>query len=499
MNKNEQLRWPVHALASRAFAEISTMTVLPLLEKVEQPGFFFLELFETADDAVLLSNSEGQVLFANAQTANLFGYSRAELFGRPIELLLAQRFRESCDASNAIHRSATEFQLSGCSKEIFALRKDGREFPAEFSVSLLKADGCSVFVNTIRDVSERQQTQQLLEDAYAKIEQLKQHLEQESVYLREETKLENNHASIVGQSSAIRSVLKQAEKVASTDSAVLICGETGTGKELIARTIHDLSKRRNYPMVKLNCAALPPTLIESELFGREKGAYTDALTKELGRLELANHSTIFLDEISELPLELQVKLLRILQEGEFERLGSSKTLHVDVRMIAATNRDLSAAVKKGTFREDLLYRLNVFTINIPPLRERREDIPALMWHILADLGKRMGKNVARIDASTLKGFQEYTWPGNIRELRNVLERYLILHNGPVFRAKIPAANGSGSRVNHTMEEVERNHIVRVLRSTHGRIRGKHGAAEILAMKPTTLDSRMKKLRIARRP
>ncbi|MBO0798406.1 MAG: sigma 54-interacting transcriptional regulator, partial [Blastocatellia bacterium] len=264
-------------------------------------------------------------------------------------------------------------------------------------------------------------------------------------------------------------------------------------------TIHELSKRKNKPMVKVNCAAMPATLIESELFGRERGAYTGALSREIGRFELANGSTIFLDEIGELPVELQAKFLRVLQDGEFERLGSSKTLRVDARVIAATNRDLRAAVKDGRFREDLFYRLSVFPIDIPPLRERRDDILALAWHILKDLCKRMGRDVESIEPATLRTFHAYSWPGNVRELRNVIERYLILNPGPVFRAEVPESDEATSLVGEieNLDEVERLHMQQVLQKTRWRIRGKGGAAELLGLKPTTLEARMKKLGIVR--
>jgi formate hydrogenlyase transcriptional activator len=351
----------------------------------------------------------------------------------------------------------------------------------------------SVFANALA----RKYSDDKLQAAYLKISELRERLEHENVYLREAIKLEHNHNDVVGQSDAMRGVLKKAEQVASTDSAVLIFGETGTGKELIARTIHQLSMRKDRPMVKVNCAAMPATLIESELFGREKGAYTGALSREIGRFELADRSTIFLDEIGEMPIELQAKLLRVLQDGEFERLGSCKTLHVDVRVIAATNRDLQASVKDGRFREDLYYRLSVFPIEIPPLRERREDIPALVWHILKNLCKRMGRDVESIQPATLKAFQEYSWPGNIRELGNVIERHLILNPGPVFRAEVPESGEASTPAGQNLDEVERHHMQQVLQNTRWRIRGKGGAAEILGLKPTTLEARMKKLGIAR--
>jgi transcriptional regulator with GAF, ATPase, and Fis domain len=289
----------------------------------------------------------------------------------------------------------------------------------------------------------------------------------------------------------------RAEQAAPTNSTVLLLGETGTGKELIARAIHRYSKRGDRLMVKVNCAALPATLVENELFGREKGAYTGALTREIGRFELAHESTIFLDEIGELPLELQAKLLRVLQEGEFERLGSSRTIRVDARLIVATSRNLEAAVREGKFREDLYYRLNVFPIQIPPLRERREDIPMLTWHFLRDLGGRMGRKIESVRASTMNLFECYSWPGNVRELRNVIERHLITYNGTVFEAELPPMIRPPASSEDTAREVERRHIHRVLERSGWRIRGHGGAAETLDLKPTTLESRMRRLGIFR--
>jgi formate hydrogenlyase transcriptional activator len=350
-----------------------------------------------------------------------------------------------------------------------------------------------VFANAIA----RKQADEHLRRAYAENQTLKDKLEVENSYLRQEIKLECTHKGVVGNSAAIRGVLKTAEQVAGTDSTVLILGETGTGKELIARTIHEMSKRSKRSMVKTNCAALPATIIESELFGREKGAYTGALAREIGRFELADQSTIFLDEIGELPPEVQSKLLRVLQDGEFERLGSPKTINVNVRVIAATSRDLQAMVNDGKFREDLYYRLNVFPIFIPPLRERREDIPALVWHILEDLGQRMGHSIDVVQASTMQDFQKYSWPGNVRELRNIIERNLILNTGPIFRAKIPDLEPKTNRAMRRFDEVVREYFRGVLRGTGWRIRGKKGAAQILGIKATTLEARMKKLGICR--
>jgi formate hydrogenlyase transcriptional activator len=359
-------------------------------------------------------------------------------------------------------------------------------------------------ISRVQDVADifasalaRKQADQELENAYSEIQRLKQQLETENTCLREEIGLAFDHSAVVGSSPGIRSVLKNAEQVAPTNSVALILGETGTGKELIARTIHDLSQRKSHPMVKVNCAALPTSLIESELFGRERGAYTGALAREIGRFELAHNSTIFLDEIGELPIEVQSKLLRVLQEGEFERLGSSKTISVDVRVIAATGRNLQAMVDQGRFREDLFYRLNVFPIEIPPLRERAEDIPALVWHLLKDLGKRMGRKIEGVHASTMQEFQKYGWPGNVRELRNVIERNLILNTGTIFRAKIQELEPGLHRSARRLDEVETEHLRAVLQSTRWRIRGKGGAAEIIGLKPTTLEAKMKKLGIRR--
>jgi PAS domain S-box-containing protein len=342
------------------------------------------------------------------------------------------------------------------------------------------------------------ETSERLAEANQQIAKLNERLESENVYLQREVKLEHHHYEVVGDSESIRRVLQKAEQVAPTDSTVLILGETGTGKELIARTIHDLSRRKGRLMVKVNCAALPASLVESELFGREKGAFTGALTREIGRFELANCSTILLDEIGELPIELQSKLLRVLQEGEFERLGGPKTIKVDVRVIAATSRNLQQAVREGKFREDLFYRLNVFPITIPALRERREDIPPLVWHFVEELSHRMGRSIETIHGSTMDAFKSYPWPGNIRELRNVIERFLITSTNTVFRAELPAVDaGSAQTYPQTFEEVERNHILHIMETAGWRVRGEGGAAQILGLKPTTLESRMQKLGITR--
>ena len=285
--------------------------------------------------------------------------------------------------------------------------------------------------------------------------------------------------------------------VAPTDASVLLLGETGTGKELLAHLIHRRSRRKDRTMVKLNCVALPPTLIEAELFGREKGAYTGALTRQAGRFELADRSTIFLDEIAELPVELQVKLLRVLEDGQLERIGSTKTLTVDVRVIAATNRDLAALVAHGKFRDDLYYRLNVFPIVVPPLRERGEDIPLLVWTFAKQFGQAIGKPVERIPQDTMDALRHYPWPGNIRELRNVIERAVILSEGSTLQVPLGAAAGPTAAGPPTLAAAERGQILAALEQTGWRIRGPAGAATLLGLKPTTLESRIKKLGLQR--
>jgi transcriptional regulator with GAF, ATPase, and Fis domain len=346
----------------------------------------------------------------------------------------------------------------------------------------------------IRDISDRRHAGEALRKSYAEIARLKDRLEAERDYLKAEIGASRLHEEITGQSAAIRKVLRQAEQVAPTPSSVLVLGETGTGKERLAQCIHRLSPRHNQVMVKVNCAALPAGLIESELFGREKGAYTGAMARQVGRFEIANASTLFLDEIGEVSLELQSKLLRVLESGEFERLGSPRTIKVDVRLIAATNRDLADDVRKGRFREDLYYRLNVFPIRIPPLRERQEDIPQLVWTILGELNARMGKRITQVSRKTMEALQRQSWPGNVRELRNVLEHAVIVTAGetlapPTFDDARPAAAGQ------TLAESERDHILGVLERTGWRIKGANGAAEVLGLKRGTLYGRMRKLGI----
>ena len=336
--------------------------------------------------------------------------------------------------------------------------------------------------------------------AYREIAELKNKLADEKLYLEEEIRTEYTFEEIVGESPALKAVLSQVETVAATDSSVLVLGETGTGKEVIARAIHDLSPRRERTFVKVNCAAIPTGLLESELFGHEKGAFTGAIAQKVGRFELAHRGTLFLDEVGDIPLELQPKLLRVLQEKEFERLGGTRTLHVDVRVVAATNRDLTQMVEDRLFRSDLYYRLNVFPIVVPPLRERAEDIPLLVRYFAQKHARRMDRHIETIPAEEMEALTRYHWPGNVRELENLIERAVILSRGPALHVPLPEDRLSGeapAATPVTLEAAEREHILRALRDTNWVIAGPSGAAARLGMKRTTLQSRMAKLGISR--
>jgi formate hydrogenlyase transcriptional activator len=350
-----------------------------------------------------------------------------------------------------------------------------------------------VFANALM----RKQSEQKLHRAFTEIKNLKDRLEAENTLLREEISLQFAHDEIIGQSDGIKHVLSRAEQVAETDSTVMLLGETGTGKELMAQVIHKLSPRSGRPMVTVNCAALPADLVENELFGHEKGAFTGADSKRIGRFELADGSTLFLDEIGELSRPLQAKLLRVLQRGQFERLGGHRTITSDVRVIAATNRGLLQAVHDGEFRMDLYYRLNVFPIVLPPLRERRGDIPALVWFFVKNFCDKMGKRIVTIPRTSMQVLQNYNWPGNVRELKNFIERAVIITTGKTLQIEMPGNPGSVHHPVRTHDQVVKEHIQKTLEMTAWRIRGNNGAAELLALKPTTLESKMAKLGLKR--
>jgi DNA-binding NtrC family response regulator/ligand-binding sensor domain-containing protein len=350
-------------------------------------------------------------------------------------------------------------------------------------------------------VKEKTEAAEALQSALGEVEQLKNRLQDENIYLQDEIKVVHNFENIITRSKALKKVLNRVEQVASTDATVLILGESGTGKELVARAVHKISDRGDRPLVKVNCSALPANLIESELFGHEKGAFTGAIAKKIGRFELANGSTIFLDEIGDLPLELQAKLLRVLQEGEFERLGNPNTIKVDVRVIAATNRDLEKEMEKANFREDLYFRLNVFPIEIPPLRERKEDIALLVNHFIKKFSRKLGKDIETIPQNVIDTLQAYHWPGNVRELENIIERAVIITPGEklVLGDWLPQASVTSSASHFsTLEDMERDHIIEALEMTGWQVSGEQGAAKILGMNSQTLVSRMKKLQIKRK-
>ena len=336
--------------------------------------------------------------------------------------------------------------------------------------------------------------------AYKRIEELNARLAEEKLYLKDEIRTNYFFEEIVGRSPALRAVLRQVETVAGTDSTVLICGETGTGKELIARAIHNLSSRSQNAFVKVNCAAIPTGLLESELFGHEKGAFTGAIAQRIRRFELANRGTLFLDEVGDISLELQPKLLRVLQEREFERLGSTRTVCVDVRLVAATNSDLLRMVDDRQFRADLYYRLNVFPVVVPPLRERQEDIPLLVSYFTQQYAARMGKEIGTIPSEAMERLLHYPWPGNIRELQNLIERAVILSPGPVLKIPLEVLRTAARQPSHTagtLEDAERQHIIQVLEETNWVLSGPNGAAAKLGLKRPTLQFRMKKLGITR--
>ena len=361
-------------------------------------------------------------------------------------------------------------------------------------------EGVSILEGFITDVTERKRAEQQLENALEELRLLNERVSAQNVYLREELRTVHPHGDIVSTSLGMKNVLAQAKQVAGTDSTVLVLGETGTGKELLAREIHNSSNRGDGPLVIVNCAAIPPTLVESELFGHEKGAFTGAERRRVGSFEAADTGTVFLDEVGELPTEAQARLLRVLQEHKIERVGGTSPVDVDVRIVAATHRDLEQDIHDGRFRQDLFFRLNVFPITIPPLRDRVDDIEPLVWSFVKEFSSRMGKHIKGISKADMNRLRSYSWPGNVRELRNIVERAMIRAEAEDLRIPLPTmgiarlatAVGDG-----TLDDVQRRHILAVLQKSGGRIRGNGGAAQILGLKPTTLESRMLKLGIQR--
>jgi len=446
-------------------------------------------LFEFSPDAIVVTDKEGRLTEANAQVEKLFGYSREELMGQSVEMLIPERFRQTHPAHRSQYHGKAGIRPMGRGLELYGRRKDGTEFPVDIMLGPIATAEGRVAMSIVRDLSEKKEREEALRRA-----------ELERRYLEEELNTEHRFEDIIGESLGLRRVLKQVETVAATDVTVLILGETGTGKDLIARAIHELSSRRERTLVKLNCAAIPTGLLESELFGHERGAFTGAITQKIGRLELANKGSLFLDEVGDLPVEIQPKLLRALQEKEFERLGGTRTIPVDARLIAATNRDLAKMVADKEFRSDLYYRLRVFPILVPPLRDRREDIPLLVRYFVDMHARKLNRRIETIPDEVMRALWEWDWPGNIRELENFIERAVILSKGPGLRAplsELEIPGGITVEMNSNLENADREHILRVLRQAKGAIGGPSGAAVRLGLKRTTLNSKLKKLGIKR--
>ncbi len=450
----------------------------------------FRALFEFSPDSIVASDPEGRIIEMNARVESMFGYERAELAGQSIDILVPERFRRTHPARRSEYASAARVRPMGAGLELYGRRKDGSEFPADIMLGPVDTETGQIVLSVIRDLTEKRQAEEALRRS-----------ELQKRYLEEELSTEARFEEIIGESRELKRVLKLVETVAATDVTVLILGETGTGKEVIARAIHRLSPRNEHVMVKLNCAAIPSGLLESELFGHEKGAYTGAIDRKIGRLELAHEGTLFLDEIGDLPLELQPKILRALQEKEFERLGSNKAIPVNVRLVAATNRDLAKMVAEGQFRSDLYYRLRVFPILLPALRERREDIPLLVRYFVDRHARKLYKKIETIPEETMRALTRWDWPGNIRELENFIERAVILTKGPVLRpplGELEMPEEASPVQDSSLEETDRRHILQVLRETKGKIGGPGGAAARLGLIRTTLNSKMKKLGIKRK-
>jgi PAS domain S-box-containing protein len=467
------------------------LTVQHLRTQLQESEERLSRIFASAMDAIVTIDGDGRITLFNAAAETAFRCAAADVIGTLLSRFLTDRFRAAlAEYAGADPVSDANRDARWLPQGLLAVRADGEEFPVEATVSRVTGMKTPLITLILRDVDERRRA-----------EAAQQHLERLTQYLQEEVHAAAGGEELVGGSAALRRAMRSVEQVAPTDSTVLVIGETGTGKELVARALHQRSRRRDRVMVKVNCAAIPAGLIESELFGHERGAFTGAVSRRIGRFELAHGGTLFLDEIGELPLDLQPKLLRVLQDGEFERVGGTQTLKVDVRVIAATNRDLDGAAREGRFRSDLFYRLNVFPVFLPPLRERREDIPRLVAHFVRKYAQKLGRRIETVPAPMLAALGAYAWPGNVRELEHVIERAVVLSEGSVLAMpdwpRRPEATDEPTRVS-TLEEVERLHIVRVLEATGWRVSGKQGAAALLGVPATTLESRMKRLGIVRK-
>lgn len=444
----------------------------------------------------------GNAVFINPAAERMTGWTAQELLGKNIHNHHHHSHadgshypQEDCPIYNTMHDGIAR----EISHELF-WRKDGSSFPVHYTTTpVYKQQQLIGVVAIFRDISMQKQTEDSLRQALEQVQALSEKLASENDYLQTELASHTGDVSISGESEPILRLIQQIKLVANTNSTVLISGENGTGKELVARNIHKLSERSDKPLVSVNCAAFSPTLLESELFGHEKGAFTGATTRRKGRFELAHQGTLFLDEVAELSLEAQSKLLRVLQEQEFERVGSSTTIKVDIRLVTATHHDLLKRVQQGLFRMDLYYRLNVFPLHVPPLRERLQDIPTLVSHIVANLNKKLGKKIKGVSNKGLSHLMAYSWPGNVRELQNVIERQSILSQGQVLQIPALQLDTANAPPTHgqTLEQVEAAHIRRTLQQLGWRISGAQGAAQVLGLPASTLRSRMKKLNIHR--
>ncbi|MEM1337613.1 MAG: sigma 54-interacting transcriptional regulator [Bacteroidota bacterium] len=467
------------------------------MEEKQNALRLFKDILDNAEDLVYVYNRAGKLLHYSQSVSKYLGFSTEEL----------DRFA-IFDLDPGITREWWGEHMDDIAKnkvlrfEWMIGRKDGTKFQADITANHIHFQGMDLNCAVIRDITDRKKREEQLFNALEEIKSLKRQLEQENEYLQTEIKRNINFDNIICTSDSYAKVLEEAEKVAPTDTTVLITGESGTGKELLANSIHQSSKRNERPLIKVNMAALPGELIESELFGHKKGAFTGAAADKVGKFSLASEGTLFLDEIGEIPLELQPKLLRVLQEGEFDPLGSTKTEKVDVRIIAATNRNLEEMMQQGNFREDLYYRLNVFPIRNIPLRERKEDIPLLAQYFLEKYAAKAGKALRRLSKKTLDALMRYPFPGNIRELENLIERAVIIEEGTTLFPGTWLPNGKGALKTDsklkTFEEIQRQHIIKVLKHTNGRVSGPQGAAVILGMKDKTLFAKMKRLGIEKK-
>ena len=475
--------------AARARVELERKRAEQALRKSEER---LASVLASAMDAIITLDSEQRITLLNPAAEKVFRCQAAQVIGQPFEPFLSKRFGNLLKGyCLAVQPAMINSQQLWAPEGLTARRQDGEEFPVEATLSPLEIEGRQFFTVILRDVTERWQSEETLKQ-----------LQLENVYLQEEIKTRQTPDHIVGDSPAMREVFVYAEQVAGTDSTVLLTGETGTGKSVIARAIHDSSDRRDKLFVNVNCAALPGELVESELFGHEKGAFTGAIAQRKGRFELADGGTLFLDEVGELTASAQAKLLRVLQDQEFERVGGTQTLKVNVRLVAATNRDLAKMVKEGGFRADLYYRLNVFPIRLPSLRERSTDIPLLARFFLDKFARKMGKSIRDLSLRACERLLGYSWPGNIRELQNVIERATILARGPLLeidnalelRLEDQEQKNTPDQL-IPFEDMERAYILKVLERTRWVIEGEQGAAAILDLNPSTLRSRMQKLNI----